>query len=100
MSKNSSISKIVKEIEVKKLKELYQEFNDVITLISNFIIKKKLILCNTIFNKHEFEMYNRGVIVDPPYPCECYFGNSCSKGIPCMTYITPQTIVKAVTSLS
>ena len=44
MSKNSSISKIVKEIEVKKLKELYQEFNDVITLISNFIIKKKLIL--------------------------------------------------------
>ena len=42
MSKNSSISKIVKEIEVKKLKELYQEFNDVITLISNFIIKKKL----------------------------------------------------------
>lgn len=63
-------------------------------------LKKKLILCNTIFNKHEFEMYNRGVIVDPPYPCECYFGNSCSKGIPCMTYITPQTIVKAVTSLS
>jgi hypothetical protein len=44
MSKNSSISKIVKEIEIKKLKELYDEFNEVINLISKFIIKKKLIL--------------------------------------------------------
>jgi hypothetical protein len=44
MSKNSSISKIVKEIEIKKLKELYDEFNEVINLISKFIIKKRLIL--------------------------------------------------------
>jgi hypothetical protein len=44
MSDNSSIGKIVKEIEIKKLKELYDEFNDVISLISKFIIKKKLIL--------------------------------------------------------
>jgi len=45
MSNNkSSINKIIKEIEVKKLKELYGEFNDVITLISNFILKKNLIL--------------------------------------------------------
>jgi hypothetical protein len=41
---NSSINKIVKEIEIKKLKELYNEFNVVIELISKFIIKKKLIL--------------------------------------------------------
>ena len=41
---NSSINKIVKEIEIKKLKELYKEFNVVIELISKFIIKKKLIL--------------------------------------------------------
>jgi len=44
MSKNSSINKIVKEIEIKKLKDLYNEYNDVINLISKFIIKKKLIL--------------------------------------------------------
>jgi hypothetical protein len=46
MSSNnkSSINKIIKDIEVKKLKELYKEFNDVITLISNFILKKNLIL--------------------------------------------------------
>jgi len=41
---NSSINKIVKEIELKKIKELYKEFNVVIELISKFIIKKKLIL--------------------------------------------------------
>jgi hypothetical protein len=41
---NSSINKIVKEIEIKKLKELYNEFNVVIELISKFIIKKNLIL--------------------------------------------------------
>lgn len=44
MSNNTSINKIVKEIEVKKLKELYNEFNDVIILVSKFILKKKLIL--------------------------------------------------------
>jgi hypothetical protein len=38
------IDKIIREIEVKKLKNVYQEYNDVIKLISKFIIKKKLIL--------------------------------------------------------
>jgi hypothetical protein len=38
------INKIIKEIEVNKLKGVYHEYNDVIKLISKFIIKKKLIL--------------------------------------------------------
>lgn len=38
------IDKIIREIEVKKLKTVYHEYNDVIKLISKFIIKKKLIL--------------------------------------------------------
>ena len=47
MNNNNSeykIDKIIKEIEVNKLKNVYNEYNDVITLISKFIIKKKLIL--------------------------------------------------------
>ena len=46
MNTNSEykIDKIIKEIEVKKLKNVYHEYNDVISLISKFIIKKKLIL--------------------------------------------------------
>ena len=46
MNNNSEykIDKIIKEIEVNKLKNVYNEYNDVINLISKFIIKKKLIL--------------------------------------------------------
>lgn len=40
----NKIDKIIREIEVKKLKSVYHEYNDVIKLISKFIIKKKLIL--------------------------------------------------------
>lgn len=39
-----TINKIIKEIEIKKLKDLYSEYNNVIKLISKFIIKKNLIL--------------------------------------------------------
>ncbi len=39
-----TINKIIKDIEIKKLKELYTEYNSVIKLISKFIIKKNLIL--------------------------------------------------------
>ena len=41
---SAKIDKIIKEIEDKKLKNVYNEYNDVINLISKFIIKKKLIL--------------------------------------------------------
>lgn len=43
-SSEYKIDKIIKQIEEKKLKSVYNEYNDVIKLISNFIIKKKLIL--------------------------------------------------------
>jgi len=43
-SSEYKIDKIIREIEVKKLKSVYNEYNDVINLISKFIIKKKLIL--------------------------------------------------------
>ena len=51
------IDKIIREIEMKKLKTAYNEYNAVIKLISKFIIKKKLILyggfvINVILPKH------------------------------------------------
>jgi hypothetical protein len=51
------IDKIIREIEMKKIKTAYNEYNDVIKLISKFIIKKKLILyggfvINVILPKH------------------------------------------------
>ncbi len=62
-------------------------------------LQKKMVLMNTIFNPHEFEMYNRGVLVGPPNPCVCYYGNTCSKGSPCMNRITPEQVISALVTL-
>jgi ADP-heptose:LPS heptosyltransferase len=63
-------------------------------------LKKKMVLCNTIFNKHEFELYGRGIIVEPPSPCVCYFGNTCSQGKSCMNDILPQDFLAAIQTLA
>jgi heptosyltransferase-2 len=62
-------------------------------------LKKKMVLMNTIFNRHEFELYGRGVIVEPPSACECYYGNTCVRGNSCMHDITPAVVYEAVKSL-
>ncbi len=59
-------------------------------------LQKKMILMNTIFNAHEFELYGRGEIVQPPNGCVCFYGNTCSKGKACMHEITPEMIHAAV----
>lgn len=43
-SSKYKIDKVIKEIEDNKLKNVYNEYNDVIKLISKFVIEKKLIL--------------------------------------------------------
>lgn len=62
-------------------------------------LKKKMVLCNTIFNKHEFELYGRGILVEPPTPCECFYGNTCKKGISCMHDIQPTDFMNAIEQL-
>lgn len=59
-------------------------------------LQKKMVLMNTIFNPHEFELYGRGEIVGPPTPCVCYYGNTCQKGTSCMHDILPEAIVEAI----
>jgi heptosyltransferase-2 len=63
-------------------------------------LQKKLVLMNTIFNPHEFELYGRGVLIGPPSPCLCYFGNSCSESHPCMMDITPEVVLEALSQLN
>ena len=36
-------------------------------------LKKKIVLLNNIFNSHEFELYDRGEIIEPERECKCYF---------------------------
>lgn len=55
---------------------------------------KKLVLMNNIFNRHEFEMYGQGEIVEPPIPCGCYFTPTCPHDS--MRTITPEMILGAV----
>ncbi len=57
-------------------------------------LRKRLVLFNNIFNQKEFELYDRGEIIEPDPPCECTFPISCDKN--CMTRITPEVVLTAV----
>ena len=61
--------------------------------------KTPMVLMNNIFNKHEFEMYNRGVIVEPETGCDCYYGNSCKRSRSCMFDLRPETVMNEVNKL-
>ncbi|MCO6466688.1 MAG: glycosyltransferase family 9 protein [Bradyrhizobiaceae bacterium] len=60
-------------------------------------MKKPLVLMNNIFNKHEFELYGRGEIIEPPLECQCFFGQTCTNTeYRCMDHLMPQTVADAV----
>jgi heptosyltransferase-2 len=61
-------------------------------------LKKKVVLLNNIFNRNEFEMYGRGVILEPSKPCLCCFKNECSE--PCMELIHPKKVYESVEFLT
>jgi heptosyltransferase-2 len=63
-------------------------------------LKKKLVLMNNIFNRNEFYLYNRGVIVEPETGCDCYYGNTCKRERSCMHDIHPNTMLQQVNTLT
>ncbi len=63
-------------------------------------LKKPLVLFVNIFNKHEFYLYNNGVIVEPTSGCDCYYGNTCKRGEKhCMKDIPVETVFNSINSL-
>jgi len=62
-------------------------------------LQKKMVLMNNIFNKHEFYLYNRGVIVEPESGCDCFYGNKCKRETSCMYDIKPETLLKEILKL-
>ncbi|MBI4932004.1 MAG: glycosyltransferase family 9 protein [Bacteroidetes bacterium] len=62
-------------------------------------LKKPLILFNNIFNRHEFYLYNNGVIIEPTSGCDCYYGNSCKRERHCMKDISVETIFSSIKNL-
>ena len=63
-------------------------------------LKKQLMLFHNIFNVHEFELYGRGVIIEPASGCDCYFGNSCKRQKSCMYDISVQDVLSNIAELN
>jgi heptosyltransferase-2 len=57
-------------------------------------LNKKIILFNNIFNKHEFELYGLGEILEPNFKCTCFFSPTCSNN--CMQYLKPERVIQSV----
>jgi len=60
--------------------------------------RRPLVLLNNIFNQHEFELYGRGCILEPPLACDCFYKSRCQTGRNCIGEITPETVFEAIRS--
>lgn len=59
-------------------------------------LQKKIVLINNIFNSHEFDLFGKGKIIQPPKPCKCYYRGSCVDGLSCMETLSPESVEEAV----
>ncbi len=60
---------------------------------------KKIVLMNNIFNKHEFDLFGKGKIIEPDKPCDCFYKGSCIHGASCMKDLPPEKVFKAIIRL-
>ncbi len=58
---------------------------------------KKIVLFNNIFNRHEFELYGRGEILEPDFSCTCYYSPTCPNQ--CMQYLSVDKVFAACARL-
>ncbi|NOZ47730.1 MAG: glycosyltransferase family 9 protein [Chlorobi bacterium] len=63
-------------------------------------LQKKLVLMNNIFNKNEYYLYNRGKIIEPETGCDCYYGITCLRDIPCMNDLKPASVFEITKQLT
>ncbi|MEM4260711.1 MAG: glycosyltransferase family 9 protein [Candidatus Woesearchaeota archaeon] len=60
-------------------------------------LKKKVVLINNIFNPNEFELFDRGVIIEPKKPCKCFFSPECkNKDYFCLDSLKPSEILNTI----
>lgn len=59
-------------------------------------LKKPMVLFVNIFNPHEFELYGRGEIIQPPTGCDCYYGQICKRDQHCMRDIKPESVFQII----
>ena len=63
-------------------------------------LQKPLVLFNNIFNKHEFELYGNGKIIEPSTGCDDYYGQTCTRKVHCMNDINPSAVFEAIKVLT
>lgn len=59
-------------------------------------LKKNIVLLNNIFNPNEFELYGRGVIVQPDKECKCFFKGQCTNDYFCMEYLPAMKVFEKI----
>ena len=57
-------------------------------------LNKKIVLFNNIFNRHEFELYGLGEILEPDYECTCFYSPVCPNN--CMQYIDVKRVFETI----
>lgn len=54
---------------------------------------KKIVLFNSTFNPHEFELYGLGEILKPEFDCPCYYSPVCPNN--CMQYLRVDSVFES-----
>jgi len=57
-------------------------------------LEKKIVLFNNIFNKHEFELYGLGELLEPDFDCPCFFTPVCPNN--CMQYLSVEKVLESI----
>lgn len=61
---------------------------------------KPTVLLNNIFNRHEFEMYGNGALVEPDRPCQCFYQPTCTNSqYRCMEHLPASRVLEACVGL-
>lgn len=63
-------------------------------------LNKKIILFNNIFNKHEFELFGLGEIIEPEKECTCFYKPTCTNPeYRCMDLISVEKVFESINRL-
>ena len=66
-------------------------------------LRKRIVLFNNIFNRHEFDLYGLGEILEPPGGCTCYYAPVCTdpRHAPggCMPSLDVETVFGSIARL-
>ncbi|GAB4293775.1 MAG: hypothetical protein Kow0098_14890 [Ignavibacteriaceae bacterium] len=57
-------------------------------------------MSGNIFNKHEFELFGLGEIIEPEKECKCFYLPVCkNEEYKCMDYLKVDTVLETIGSL-